>query len=89
MKRALAVLLLLSVGLTCCTAAAEANQPSSRRNPRRFERGTYFPTIAVRSADGQVRTRQVYPGYRSGFPVPAWLYYGYPHSGDGSLSPGF
>jgi hypothetical protein len=23
------------------------------------------------------------------FPTPAWLYYGYPHSGDGSLSPGF
>lgn len=77
--------------LACVVAATstEAAQPSSRRNPRRFERGTYFPTIKVQQADGTVRTRTVYPGYKSNFPTPAWLYYGYPHSGDGSLSPGF
>jgi hypothetical protein len=81
-----AVLLLASV---VAATSSEAAQPSSRRNPRRFERGTYFPTIKVQQPDGQVRTRTVYPGYRSNFPPPAWLYYGYPHSGDGSLSPGF
>lgn len=87
MTRVVWVVLLLA-----CIAAAtstEAAQPSSRRNPRRFERGTYFPTIKVQQPDGQVRTRTVYPGYKSNFPTPAWLYYGYPHSGDGSLSPGF
>jgi len=28
--------------------------------------------------------RYTYRGASDGFPPPAWLYYGYPHSGDGS-----
>ena len=82
MKRIIVVL-----GIVAClsTAAADAAQ---RRNPPRWERGTYFPTI-VQQRNGQVVTRQVYPGYKSHFPPPAWLYYGYPHSGDGLVSPGF
>lgn len=83
------VLVALAVAFTFSAVTVEAAQPSSRRNPRRFQIGTNFPTIKVPQRDGTVQTRTVYPGYRSGFPVPAWLYYGYPHSGDGSLSPGF
>jgi hypothetical protein len=32
--------------------------------------------------------RRVYPGYEHGFPPPAMLYYGYPHSGS-SFGMGF
>ena len=32
--------------------------------------------------DGNVNFRQVYPGYAEHFPAPAYLYYGYPKSGD-------
>ena len=64
-------------------------QAAPRRYPPRYERGTYFPTIVQKQRNGQVTTRQVYPGYKNGFPPPAWLYYGYPHSGDGLVSPGF
>jgi hypothetical protein len=73
--------------LAACCASSEA-APAARRYPPRYTRGTYFPTI-VKTRNGQVTTEQVYPGYKNGFPPPAWLYYGYPHSGDGSLSPGF
>jgi len=35
-----------------------------------------------RDKNGQVHVRKVYPGYANQFPPPAYLYYGYPHSGD-------
>ena len=82
----------LSIGLVVLWCALWASPASSqaalRRNPPRYQRGTYFPTIVV-PRKGQMTTRQVYPGYKNGFPPPAWLYYGYPHSGDGLVSPGF
>jgi len=73
--------------LAACSASSDA-APAARRYPPRYTRGTYFPTI-VKQRNGQLTTEQVYPGYKNGFPPPAWLYYGYPHSGDGSLSPGW
>ena len=78
-------LLLVLGGMAACCRDARA---AERRYPPRYQRGTNFETIVV-PRKGQWTTRQVYPGYKSGFPPPAWLYYGYPHSGDGSLSPGF
>ena len=81
-----AALLVWSALAACCVPSEAA--PAPRRYPPRYTRGTYFPTI-VKSRNGQVTTETVYPGYKNGFPPPAWLYYGYPHSGDGSLSPGF
>jgi len=87
MKRFTIGLLLISAALAASSTQAQAAR--ARRYPPRFERGTYFPIIVQKQPNGQVTTRQVYPGYKEGFPPPAWLYYGYPHSGDGSLSPGF
>lgn len=85
MKRLSVGLVILWAGLSVCSSASQA---AARRNPPRYERGTYFPTI-VQQRNGQIVTRKVYPGYKSHFPPPAWLYYGYPHSGDGLVSPGF
>ena len=85
MKRLFVGLLLIVGALTVSSSEAQA---ATRRSPPRYQRGSYFETI-VRPRNGQLTTRQVYPGYQNGFPPPAWLYYGYPHSGDGSLSPGF
>lgn len=88
MRRLLVAALLLWSAIAACSVSSAA-APAARRNPPRFTRGTYFPTIVKQQRNGQVTTQQVYPGYKNGFPPPAWLYYGYPHSGDGSLSPGF
>jgi hypothetical protein len=69
--------------------ATETQAERARRYPPRYQIGTNFPTVVQKQRDGTVTTRRVYPGYKSHFPTPAWLYYGYPHSGDGLVSPGF
>ena len=69
--------------------AAAQTQAGQRRYPPRYQRGSYFLQYTVRPKNGQVTARQVVPGSVNAFPPPAWLYYGYPHSGDGLLSPGF
>jgi hypothetical protein len=61
--------------------ASQIDQTSHRRNPQRFQRGSWVEYIVV-PRDGKPAVRQVYSGYSSRFPRPAFLYYGYPHSGD-------
>jgi len=86
MKRSM--LVLFAVCGSLLASSVEANAAGAKRYPPRYQRGTFFPTI-VEPRRGQLTTKRVYPGYKNGFPPPAWLYYGYPHSGDGLVSPGF
>jgi hypothetical protein len=80
MKRVLAVLLLFWCAVSSCLTQARAGD---RRYPPRYQRGSYADYI-VRKKDGKTEVRQVYSGYANRFPPPAFLYYGYPHSGDGT-----
>jgi hypothetical protein len=80
MKRWALGLLLFSCVLS---AAATTVQAGRRKYPPRYRYSSYSETI-VRTRNGHVTLRQVYPGYVNGFPPPAFLYYGYPHSGDGT-----
>ena len=68
---------------SCVTLAflSEA-QAGHRRYPPRVKRGSYAETIIIREKNRPPRVRQVYTGYSANFPPPAFLYYGYPHSGD-------
>ncbi|HTM54696.1 MAG TPA: hypothetical protein VL175_11740 [Pirellulales bacterium] len=77
---------ILSLAIVALTSAS-SSAGDRKAQPRRYHRGSFFETIIVRQKDGSVQARQVYTGYRDHFPTPAWLYYGYPHSGDGSVSP--
>ena len=52
------------------------SQESALLDPRQLRRGSSS------RPNGQVDVRTVYTGYSNGWPPPAWLYYGYPHSGD-------
>jgi hypothetical protein len=63
-------------------------EAAERRPERRYRRGSFFETV-MHYPHGVPQKSKAYVGYRSHFPPPAWLYYGYPHSGDGSVSPGF
>ena len=65
-------------------ASADQAQALNRRNqqPPRYTRGSYAEYIKLKNKDGQPYVRQVYSGYSANFPPPAFLYYGYPHSGD-------
>ncbi len=69
--------LVLSVAL----AAGSYAHGAGRNYPRRYERGTYSQYV-VKKRQGQSVVSQTYNGYDRGFPPPAFLYYGYPHSGD-------
>jgi hypothetical protein len=82
MKRwTLALLLILSA----TSALAVEERPSSRRTyPPKRTRGSYAEYIIIRKEGQPTRVRQVYSGYSNWFPPPAYLYYGYPHSGDGT-----
>ena len=81
-----------TIGLLLAAAISSsfdlAAQAAEHRADRRYQRGSFFESI-VRTRNGQVVREKSYIGYKNGFPPPAWLYYGYPHSGDGSVSPGF
>lgn len=79
MKRVLLVLLLFVFAALCMLAEARA---ADRRYPPRYQRGSYAEYLARKKPDGKVEVRQVYSGYANRFPPPAFLYYGYPHSGD-------
>ena len=78
-----------TIGLAALACIAVSDLPTAqafnRRStaPPRYTRGSYAETL-VRKTDGVVTTRQVYSGYSNRFPPPAFLYYGYPHSGDGT-----
>jgi hypothetical protein len=72
-------LLLLVGALTASDAWAAGRKVQAQ--PRRYERGSYGQYI-VKKRQGQPVVSQVYSGYGNGFPPPAFLYYGYPHSGD-------
>ena len=62
-------------------AASSDARAIDRKYPRRYERGTYSQYV-VKKRQGQSLVSQTYNGYDRGFPPPAFLYYGYPHSGD-------
>ena len=62
-------------------AASEA-QARKKDTPPRFTRGSYVEKLVIRRPNGQTDVRTVWSGYSNGWPRPAWLYYGYPHSGD-------
>lgn len=80
MKRLLLVLLLFLGGMLSALAEGRA---ADRRYPPRYKRGSYAEYL-VRKKDGQTDVRQVYSGYANRYQPPAFLYYGYPHSGDGT-----
>jgi hypothetical protein len=65
-------------------AGADAAKAYKTRPTKRYYRGSYAEYIVRKKKDGQTTVRQTYPGYSAGFPPPAFLYYGYPHSGDGT-----
>src|SRR5262245_35492304 len=81
MKRWTLVLLLI---LSATSALAIEERPSSRRTHPKRTRGSYAEYIIIRKEGQPTRVRQVYSGYSAWFPPPAFLYYGYPHSGDGT-----
>jgi hypothetical protein len=81
MKRWMLGLVLLSCFAQTCLSDARAFE---RRDPPRRKRGSYAEYIIIRQKDSPPRVRQVYTGYSAFFPPPAFLYYGYPHSGDDS-----
>ncbi len=74
----------LSLILTSIIALAFQHDASAieRRYPPKRKRGSYAEYIIIRQKDRKPRVRQVYTGYSANFPPPAFLYYGYPHSGD-------
>jgi hypothetical protein len=88
MKRWAAGVLLLGSALAACAAELHAGewferlQRTRHEYPPRYQRGSMSHWYKTRDRDGNVTYRQVYPGYGAHFPPPAYLYYGYPHSGD-------
>ncbi|MEX0979167.1 MAG: hypothetical protein WDZ48_09960 [Pirellulales bacterium] len=87
MKRWAVVLVVLGCALAAC-AESRAAQRSSRQQrqrteyPPRYQRASMSQWYKYQDRDGNVNFRQVYPGYAERFPAPAYLYYGYPKSGD-------
>jgi hypothetical protein len=77
LPKMLTVTLALGV-LAMSWQAAKAERP----HPRRYERGSYAQYIIKKRPGKQATVSQVYNGYASRFQPPAFLYYGYPHSGD-------
>jgi hypothetical protein len=71
---------LLTFSCILLTLAAET-QAAHRKYPPRYRYSSNYKHITV-PRDGQTASRYVYRGYESGYPPPAFLYYGYPHSGD-------
>ena len=63
-------------------ASASEARAAHRRYPPRYTRGSYADYLVKKQKNGEPTVRQVYSGYSSNFPPPAFLYYGYPHSGD-------
>jgi len=90
MKRWAVGLVMLCAIETASIADSQAAQPKQTRQrtpvtestPRRYSRASMSQVYVYKNRAGQVKTREVYPGYREHFPPPAYLFYGYPHSGD-------
>jgi hypothetical protein len=84
MLRWIGSLLLVSCSLAAVVEAAQTADSKLRQQyPRRFARGSYTQYVPhVRR--GEPVVSKAYNGYRQGYPAPAFLYYGYPHSGDGT-----
>jgi hypothetical protein len=89
MKRLVLGLLLACGGLAIACTGLEAGdffKRSQQRErveyPPRYTRGSMSQWYVYKNRQGQVKVRQTYPGYAEGFPPPAYLYYGYPKSGD-------
>ena len=80
MQRSILTLIVLACALATVATDAWA---AGRQSPptRRYERGSYGQYI-LKKRQGQPVVSQVYSGYGNNFPPPAFLYYGYPHSGD-------
>ncbi len=78
MRRWACGLLLFFSILTISSFQAQA---AHRKYPPRYRVSSNYKHVAV-PRDGQLASRYVYRGYESGFQAPAFLYYGYPHSGD-------
>jgi len=82
------LLLVLGATIVCSTDAGAVERarkvPKSQRvqYPPRYTRDTMAQWFVYRNRHGEVKTRKAYPGYESHFPPPAYLYYGYPKSGD-------
>lgn len=76
---------LVFAAVACATLAfASEARAGQRRYPPRYTRGSYADYVVKMQKNGEPTVRQVYSGYTSNFPPPAFLYYGYPHSGDGT-----
>jgi len=86
MRRGIAPLLIACLALLAAAHSLQAGQPT--KYPPRYKRESVSQYYAYKTRAGQIRVRQVYAGYREHFPPPAFLYYGYPHSGD-DTGPGF
>jgi hypothetical protein len=74
------IVALLAVATILMTAGQA--QAKKKDYPPRYTRGSYAEKLVIRRPNGQVDVRTVWSGYSNGWPRPAWLYYGYPHSGD-------
>ena len=74
--------LCLAIFTGLVVVGADAAHADKTRPTKRYYRGSYAEYIIRKKKDGQTTVRQTYPGYAAGFPPPAFLYYGYPHSGD-------
>jgi hypothetical protein len=81
-------LLVICSGLAFCAADLQAGEffkrnPTRNQYPPRYTRASMSQTYVFKNRQGQpVKTVQSYPGYGQHFPPPAYLFYGYPHSGD-------
>ncbi len=80
-------LLFVGVALALCAPSSQAGkifqrmQREKQQHPPRYVRGTMQQNYVFRDRDGNIKVREVYPGYAEKFPAPAMFFYGYPHSG--------
>lgn len=88
MKRCTLGLLLVALTLSALPGTAQAGKMLDRmreqrqKYPPKWKLSTMSPYYVDRDKEGDVRVRQVYPGFAEHFAPPAMFYYGYPHSGD-------
>lgn len=83
MKRLLAIVTLLAA----LAAPAAAGEPAEGPVVSMLRRPSSYGVWATYRYRGTVTRRYTYPGYTTGYPPPAFLYYGYPQSG--AYSTGF
>ena len=87
MKRWTLRLLLLGCAVAAGASHLQAGEllDRIRRNneqyPPRYTRGSMAQYYVFRDREGDVKVRKTYVGYEDHFPPPAYLHYGYPHSG--------